>query len=138
MADSVEPVPGRVTIASEGVRLTWSGPFASGDGPDVRGLRGHEVTREGGGCLVEEAAYAVLVQSQTGEVVTVGSRDPVVTAGLAREDGGRVVHGTVRTGSQAGRLRIVVSIGGRPAFEVEWAGTIAARCTTIALPPPRI
>ena len=73
--------------------------------------------------LQEETAYPVLVQSLTGEPVAMAHRDPIVVAGLVEADGGRVVHGRVRFGSQAGRTRFAVSVGGRP--EAELALTVA-------------
>ena len=122
------------TAETAALRLTWSGPPPPG--PDaglpaplvVRALGVGALTLDGVAAagraerplaFAEETSYAVLVQSRTGEPVALGHRDPVVVAGLVSGDGGRVVHGRVRFGSQAGRTRFVASVGGRPEVEVE-------------------
>ena len=67
----------------------------------------------------EETEYAVLLQGLDGTGVALSHRDPVVTSRLVSSDGGRVVHGGVRFGSQAGRTTFAVWSGGRPVLEVE-------------------
>ena len=69
--------------------------------------------------LEEETGYPVLLQSLDGRPVALVHRDPVVTAGLVAVDEGRVVHGRIRFGSQAGRTRVVLWAGGVPEAEVE-------------------
>lgn len=116
------------TLDTDALRLTWSGPprLASGAAPlVVRALGAGRVRLDGGEAterpiaLSEETAYPVLVQSRTGAPVTLRHRDPIVTAGLVTADGGRVVHGRVRFGGQAGRTRFVAGADGRPEVEIE-------------------
>ncbi|MDT0632844.1 DUF2357 domain-containing protein [Rubrivirga litoralis] len=125
------------TIETAALRLTWSGPprpargSASDAGrpaPLVARALGAGLRLDAGGAaasderdvvLEEETSYAVLVQSLSGEPVSLEHRDPVVVGGLVAADGGRVVHGRVRFGSQAGRARFVVRAGGRPEVELE-------------------
>lgn len=118
------------TIQTDRLRLTWSGPFRGTEGEPLvaRALGADGVSFNGGAAagaveapvqLEEEAAYPVLVQSLDGAPVALRHRDPVVTAGLVEADGGRVVHGRVRFGSQAGRSRFVLTSGGRPEAEVD-------------------
>ena len=71
--------------------------------------------------LEEETSYLVLLQSLDGEPVRLEHRDPVVVAGLASADGGRVLHGRVRIGSQAGRIGFVVGCGSTEEFEIDLA-----------------
>ena len=122
------------TAETAALRLTWSGPPRpdSGDGRPaplvVRALGSGAVRLDRAGAVgraerpvafAEETSYSVLVQSLTGEPVALEHRDPVVVAGLATGDGGRVVWGRIRFGSQAGRTRFVARVGGRPEVEVE-------------------
>ena len=115
------------TVASGRVRLTWSGPRPAPSGPvpiDVIGLAADDlrVTTAGGSdaiALEEETTYLVLLQSLDGGPVALEHRDPVVTAGLASADSGRVLHGRVRIGSQAGRIRFMVECGSTTEFGVE-------------------
>ena len=120
------------TVETAALRLTWSGPprpASDRPAPLVARVAGAGWLRvDGGGAaseaerpvaLEEETSYPVLVQSLTGEPVALGHRDPVVVAGLVSGDGGRVVHGRVRFGSQAGRTRFFVSAGSRREVEVE-------------------
>lgn len=120
-------MPTPFTVETERVRLTWSGPLVAGGRLEVRGLGGATV-RLGGApgefveadlALTEETSYTVLVQSLSGEPVALHHRDPVVTAGLVEADGGRVVHGRVRFGSQAGRALFTLTVGGVPEAEIE-------------------
>ena len=109
------------TVETDRLRLTWSGPRPAGAGGlAVRSLDGADVRVSGDAvAFEEETTYAVLVQSLDGAPVEVTHRDPVVTAGLVRADGGRVVHGHVRFGSQAGRTAFVLRAGGAPHVEVK-------------------
>lgn len=118
------------TIQTPALRLTWSGPAFE---PEAGGLEVHAVGAEwvrlDGGEAVErtdadvrfeeETSYPVLLQSLDGEPVALHHRDPVLTAALVEGDGGRVVHGRVRFGSQAGRSRITLLAGGRPEVELD-------------------
>ena len=69
--------------------------------------------------LFEETSYTLLLQSQSGADVRLRHRDPALLRGLTRDGG--IVHGTLSFGSQVGRSRFVVEVGGAPhlAFEVE-------------------
>ena len=120
------------TAETAALRLTWSGPpRPATDHPAplaVRAVGAGGVRLDGGGeadhaerpvVLEEETSYPVLVQSLTGEPVALEHRDPVVVAGLVSGDGGRVVHGRVRFGSQAGRTRFFALAGGRREAEIE-------------------
>ena len=120
------------TVETAALRLTWSGPpRPAADRPAplvVRAAGAGWVRLDGSDAadraerpvvLEEETSYPVLVQSLTGEPVALGHRDPVVVAGLVSGDGGRVAHGRVRFGSQAGRTRFALSAGGRREVEVE-------------------
>ncbi len=69
--------------------------------------------------LQEETTYPVLIQSQTDAPVALAHRDPVLLTALVADDGGRVVHGHVRFGSQAGRSRFMVLVDGRPEVEFD-------------------
>ena len=120
-----------LTVETAALRLTWSGPpRPSQDHPAplvVRATGAGWVRVDEGGeaseaerpvVLEEETSYPVLVQSLTGEPVALEHRDPVVVAGLVSGDGGRVVHGRVRFGSQAGRTRFFALAGGRREVEI--------------------
>ena len=125
------------SLETAALRLTWSGPPRPSPGglgtdrpaPLVARAVGRSLFHLGDGetagrverpvVLAEETSYAVLVQSLTGEPVSLVHRDPVVVAGLVEGDGGRVVHGRVRFGSQAGRTRFGISAAGRPEAEIE-------------------
>ena len=120
------------TVETAAVRLTWSGPpRPAADRPAplvVRAAGAGWVRLDGSDAtdraerpvvLEEETSYPVLVQSLTGAPVALGHRDPVAVAGLVSGDGGRIVHGRVRFGSQAGRTRFALSAGGRREVEVE-------------------
>ena len=61
--------------------------------------------------LEEETSYPVLLQSLDGAPVDLRHRDPVVTGGLIAGDGGRVLHGRIRFGSQAGRAAFDIMCG---------------------------
>jgi len=100
------------------VRLTWSGPASAEAGAeplhviasgDV--LLNGEARGEADVALMEETAYTVLVQSLDGSPVGLKHRDPVVTAGLVAADRGRVLHGRIGFGSQAGRTRFEILLG---------------------------
>lgn len=116
-----------LTIQTDRVRLTWGGPLRPGGRLVARALGAASVrlgdvageAPEADVAFQEEADVPVLVQSLTSEPVALTHRDPAVVAGLVAADGGRVVHGRVRFGSQAGRTRFVVTVGGRPEVEVE-------------------
>ncbi len=91
----------------------------------VRAVGAAWVRVDGGGAaeadvgLQEETSYPVLLQSRTDEPVALRHRDPVLAAALVADDGGRVVHGRVRFGSQAGRSRFVLLVGGRAEVELD-------------------
>jgi hypothetical protein len=117
------------TVETARLRLTWSGPRArpAGERLAVRAVGG-SVRLDGGDPaaqaekplrLEEETTYPVLVQSLGGAPVALHHRDPVVVGRLVAADGGRVVHGRVRFGSQAGRARFRLLADGRPEAEVE-------------------
>lgn len=119
------------TIQTPRLRLTWSGPpppeVAVGGlavrAAEAEGLRldgeAPATDAEADVWVQEETAYPVLLQSLTDAPVALRHRDPVLTAGLVADDGGRVVHGHVRFGSQAGRSRLVVWSGDRPELELD-------------------
>lgn len=69
--------------------------------------------------LFEQTDYTLFAQSKTGATVEIRHRDPVLLRGLHRSEDGRVVHGTVNFGSQIGRSRFVVALGGVPQFEFD-------------------
>ena len=112
------------TIQTPRLRLTWSARPSSRPGASpltVASLGADPVHVDAEAVwLEEETTSLVLVQSLCEEAVTLVHRDPVVTASLASADGGRVLHGPVRTGSQAGRMRFEVWIGSKPvvAFDI--------------------
>lgn len=125
------------SIATDRMRLTWSGPPAPPDGsappghlavrplraealPDVR-VPGDRADGDPALRLAEQTPYRLFVTSRCGEPVEVQHRDPVITSGLASGDDGRVVAGTVDFGGQVGRSRFVVAVGGigEVAFEVD-------------------
>ena len=98
------------SIETPALRLTWSGPNTVH--PEANPLRvtpaagGARVEPSGGSiALQEETTYLVLLQSLDGEPVALEHRDPIVVAGLVSADGGRVLHGRIRIGSRAGRIR---------------------------------
>ena len=110
------------TLSTDRLRLTWSGPPSSreGDAPLVARPVEAPVVRLDPGAgleapvwLEEETDYPVLLQSLDGTPVALEHRDPVVVAGLVSADGGRVLHGRVRFGSQAGRSTFAVRSGAR-------------------------
>ncbi|WP_412061011.1 DUF2357 domain-containing protein [Rubrivirga sp. IMCC45206] len=105
------------TLETPDVRLTWSGPGGARAGVEpLRVEAGADrlvVAPEAAVWLAEETAYPVLVQSLRGAPVSLAHRDPVVTGGLVSADGGRVLHGRVRFGSQAGRARFEIQVGNR-------------------------
>ena len=113
------------TIQTPRLRLTWSArpPSRSGASPlTVASLGADPVQLDADAeavWLEEETTSLVLVQSLCEEAVTLVHRDPVVTASLASADGGRVLHGPVRTGSQAGRMSFEVWLGSKPAVAFE-------------------
>ncbi len=112
------------TVETPGVRLTWSGPLAAHPGAAPVSLAaGSETPRlaapSGPVVFEEETSYLVLLQSLDGAPVALAHRDPVVVGSLASADGGRVVHGRVRLGSQAGRTRFAVQRGSTVSFEME-------------------
>ena len=109
-----------VTIATDRVRLTWSGPPAAGRGARplaVTPADGVQVVLDGAEAetaevwLEEETAYPVLLQSLGNEPVHLRHSDPVVTGGLVSGDDGRVLHGRVQFGSQAGRTAFDIVVG---------------------------
>lgn len=117
------------TVETDRLRLTWSGPVSAQRGAEplaARALGGGAVRLAGADrgqsgvrpeadvWLEEETGYPVLLQSLDGGAVELRHRDPVVTGGLVSVEGGRVAHGRVRFGSQAGRARFEVWAGGRP------------------------
>lgn len=110
------------TVETPQLRLTWSGPRARrGRQPlVVRSLGAHAAVVRGRPEVAceEETSYPILVQSLDGAPVSLAHRDPVVTQGLVEAEAGRVVHGTVRFGSQAGRARFLLLHGGAPVVEV--------------------
>ena len=123
-------MPPLFTVETPRLRLTWSGPASSARGAEPLAVRAEgPATLDGvpladgvgraAVWLQEETTYPVLVQSLDGGPVALTHRDPVVTAGLVSVDGGRVVHGRVRFGSQAGRARFVLTAGGDAQAEVE-------------------
>ncbi|NNF56746.1 MAG: DUF2357 domain-containing protein, partial [Rhodothermaceae bacterium] len=63
--------------------------------------------------FTEETPYTVEVQSRTGETVAVHHRDPVVTAGLATLNKGRLIHGSLSFGAHVGTSRFVLLADGR-------------------------
>ena len=69
----------------------------------------------------EETSYPVLLQSLDGSAVSIRHRDPLVTAALVSDDGGRVVHGRIRFGSQAGRCQLTLVADGRPEADLDLA-----------------
>ena len=115
------------TVETPRLRLTWSGPPAlrrgasplvvAGTGAGRARLNGAPTT-EADVWLEEETAYSVLVQSLDGAVVGLRHRDPVVTAGLVSADDGRVLHGRVGFGSQAGRSQFELTVGSTREVEV--------------------
>ena len=113
------------TVETDRLRLTWSGPPAAQRGADplwVCALGAGRLAVDADGAadvwLEEETGYPVLLQSLDGSAVELRHRDPVVTAGLVSVEGGRVVHGRVRCGSQAGRARFELWAGGEAQAEV--------------------
>ncbi|WP_420455403.1 DUF2357 domain-containing protein [Rubrivirga sp.] len=110
------------TVESPGVRLTWSGPAATRPGAAPFALiPGAEIPRlvssSDGVWFEEETSYLVLLQSLDGAPVALVHRDPVVVGALASADGQRVLHGRVRLGSQAGRIRFAIRHGSTVSFE---------------------
>ena len=117
------------TVETERLRLTWSGPASAERGAEplrARALGAARLAVVAGGAagdtagvwLEEETGYPVLLQSLDGSAVALVHRDPVVMAGLVSVDGGRVAHGRVRFGSQAGRARFEVWAGGQAQAEI--------------------
>ncbi len=118
------------SIATDRVRLVWSGPPALPDATAPPGRLTVETLRAGaaaqveGGLslrLAEQTRYHVFVTSGTGEPVELRHRDPVVLGGLRYEDEGRIAAGPVDFGGQVGQSRFAVAVGGveELAFEVE-------------------
>lgn len=130
-------MPTLFTIETDAVRLVWSQrrakgvpvlpeaaapPFGLRVTPLQAGVKAIEQHHTAGSAhLFEQTNYTLLVQSKTRAPVAVRHRDPVLMQGLQRADAGDVVHGTLNFGTQVGRSRFVVEVGGRPhlAFEVE-------------------
>ena len=104
-------MPPLFTVETFRLRLTWSGPAAASQGADPLAVRVGDAEREHAVWLEEETAYPVLLQSLDGSPVGLRHRDPVVTSRLVPADGGRVLHGSVRFGSQAGRARFELVAG---------------------------
>lgn len=112
-ADQPVPVPpGAAADPAFGLRVE---PLDEGAEPTI------QTNAAAGTHLFEETDYVLFVQSRSEEPVQVRHRDPVLLSGLHASHDGRVQHGTVNVGSQVGRSRFVVEVGGRPhlAFEVE-------------------
>ena len=101
-----------LTIETSRLRLTWSGPVSAQVGREPTAVWAGGERGEHAVWLEEEVAYPVLLQSLDGSPVELWHRDPVVTSGLVSVDGGTVVHGRIRFGSQAGRARFDVLAGG--------------------------
>ncbi|MEP0547006.1 MAG: DUF2357 domain-containing protein [Rhodothermales bacterium] len=136
-------MPPLFSITTNRVRLTWSGPTAPPDAtapPGVLAVRplrtdaaphveanGMPVVAGAPLRLAEQTTYRLFAASPHG-VVEIRHRDPVVVGGLAREDGGRVVAGTVNFGGQIGRSTFVIAVDGEEevAFEVDVEPTKAA------------
>ena len=128
-------VPRLFTIETDAVRLTWSlrreeappVPQEAAEVPfglSVTAL--HEaaapvidVNEAAPSHLFEETSYTVLLQSKGSADVRLRHRDPSLLRGLTSEGG--VVHGALNFGSQVGRSRFEIDVGGVPhlAFEVE-------------------
>ncbi len=122
-------MPPLFTIETARLRLTWSGPASASRGREPLAVYSESPAAldevplaDGVGraavWLEEETTYPILVQSLDGGPVALAHRDPVVTAGLVSVDGGRVVHGRVRFGSQAGRARFVLMADGDTEAEI--------------------
>lgn len=115
------------TVETDRVRLIWSGPrrVVASRPLEIHSQTGGKVRLDGQDARTlevafeEETTYPVLLQSLGGEAVSLEHRDPVVTSGLVTSDGARVVHGSVRFGSQAGRTRLSVVVEGEVVLEVE-------------------
>ncbi len=71
--------------------------------------------------LAEQTEYTLFLRSSTGQPVELVHRDPTLLRGLRTADEGRVVHGTLNFGSQVGRSRFGLRVGGEMEreFEVE-------------------
>ncbi len=121
--------PPLVIAETDRVRLIWSGPHR-----DVRDARevvtvrpapGRTVRLDGAERLTvplridEETTQNVWLESLDGSPVALHHADPVLIAGLSLARGGTVVYGPVRFGSQAGRSRFTVTVGGMPELSVE-------------------
>ncbi|PAP76167.1 DUF2357 domain-containing protein [Rubrivirga marina] len=115
------------TVDSARVRLTWSGPRPAPPAVapmavTVLAAEDLRVTTAGGShaiALEEETTYLVLVEGRDDQAVVLEHRDPVVTSGLASANEGRVLHGRIRVGSQAGRIRFDVRSGSTTLFRLE-------------------
>ncbi|MCL6649568.1 MAG: restriction endonuclease-like protein [Chloroflexi bacterium] len=69
--------------------------------------------------LYEQTEYQLYAEAKPeGSTVTVEAWDPALVAGLVREKGGRVLHGGVDFGSQAGFATFRFLVDGQPEVEV--------------------
>ena len=108
-------MPVLFTLETNRARLIWRGPVAALDPPSpglvVESVREAVWVQMGEGegqraesgweaplRLTEETTYTIEVQSRTGAAVTLQHRDPVLTAGLATLDAGRLLHGALSFG----------------------------------------
>lgn len=69
--------------------------------------------------LSEQTEYTLFLRSSTGELAELVHRDPTLLRGLRTADDGQVVHGTLNFGSQVGRSRFGLRVGGELEHEFE-------------------
>ena len=66
--------------------------------------------------LYEQTDYALYIRGKSDDPLALESRDPVLLSGLTRSEGGRVIHGILNFGSQAGLSEFSLRVGMREEF----------------------
>lgn len=67
----------------------------------------------------EQTDYKLYACAKSDAHVTILHRDPIISRDLSEEDGGRIVHGYINFGSQAGMSEFTVLVDGEPEFDFE-------------------
>lgn len=122
-----------ITVTTDRLRLTWSGPLAPPDPTAPSGMLRVRALRTGAAPQVqvgsdaaaldtplrfaEQTTYQIFARAEAPQALR--HVDPVAMRGIEYHDGGRVLSGRLNFEGQVGRSRFVVEVGGEDELAIE-------------------